>query len=150
MKERLNKFWLSAVIPLGSFVFYWAEIGRGNLGQDGNPYSGTVTELLWGALVTIILMATMYLYFPFNKKIERFSPAWSFGITCSSGFFLIGLMMDNVGGYAWGAYAWFFFLWITADFVGMPKERKRRYERSLFKRQRPIEEEPAHLDKAEA
>ncbi|MCY3999750.1 MAG: hypothetical protein OXF84_02940 [Bacteroidetes bacterium] len=59
-------------------------------------------------------------------------------------------MMDNVGGYAWGAYAWFFFLWITADFVGMPKERKRRYERSLFKRQRPIEEESAHLDKAEA
>jgi len=150
MKERLYKFWLSAVIPLGSFVFYWAEIGRDNLGRDGNPYSGTVTDLLWGALVTVILIAIMYLYFPLSKWIERFSPAWSFGITCSIGFSIIGLMMDTVGGYAWGSYAWFFFLWLTVDFIVMSKERKQDYDRSLFKRQRPIEEESAHLDKAEA
>ncbi len=100
---------------LRQLFFYWAEIGR-----DDSPYSGTVTDLLWGALVTVILIASMYLYFPLSKWVERFSPAWGFGITCSTGFSIIGLIMDIVGGYAWGTYAWFFFMWLTADFIVMP------------------------------
>ena len=106
MRHRL---WFSIGLPLFSFVFYWADIGRGNLGGGGNPYSGTATDLIFGALVTVILIAVLYLYFPVSEKIERFSPAWSFGITCGTGFFFIGLMMQNIGGCAWGAYAWFFF-----------------------------------------
>ena len=138
MMKRLYKLLSSAVIPLGSFVFYWAETVGG-----GNTFGGT------GALVTVILIVTMYLYFPISKWIERFSPAWSFGIVCSIGFCLIGLMMDLVGGYAWGAYTWFFFLWITADFIDMPNAPKHHYQLSFFKRQKPIEEEPTRIDKAE-
>lgn len=150
--NRLTRFWYSVVLPSGSFVFYWAAIGRGNLGGGGSPYSGTATDLILGALVTIILIIALWLYFPLSRKIERFSPAWSFGITCGTGFFFIGLMMDNIGGYAWGAYAWFFFLWIMADFVCMPNDRGReqRFKVSFFKRVRLIEEGSAQPDKAEA
>ena len=140
--NRLTRLWYSVVLPSGSFVFYWANIGRGNLGGGGNPYSGTATDLILGALVTIILIIALWLYFPLSRKIERASPAWSLGIICGIGFFLIGLMMDSVGGYAWGTYAWFFFLWITADFVGMPNNRGReqRFKVSFFKRVRPIKD----------
>ena len=140
--NRLTRLWYSVGLPSGSFVFYWAAIGRGNLGGGGNPYSGTATDLILGALVTIILIIALWLYFPLSRKIERFSPAWSLGITCGTGFFFIGLMMDNIGGYVWGAYAWFFFLWITVDFIGMPNDRGReqRYKLSFFKRPVPTED----------
>ena len=143
--NRIPRLWYSVVLPLGGFVFYWAEIGRGNLGGGGNPYSGTATDLILGALVTIILIIALWLYFPLSRKIERFSPAWSFGITCGTGFCLIGLMMDNIGGYAWGAYAFLFFLCFTVDFIDMPNDRGReqRFKVSFFKRTRLDEQEKA-------
>ena len=138
----IHRLWFSVGLPLFSFVFYWADVGRRNLGSGDNPYSGTATDLMRGAFVTIVLIVALWLYFPVSEKIERFSPAWSFGITCGTSFFFIGLMMQNIGGYAWGAYAWFFFLWITADFIGMPKTRtdEKDHEWSFFNRARPLDE----------
>ena len=97
--------------------------------------------MLWGTSVTIILVICLYLLL--EKKIERFSPAWSVGIGIGMFFLAIGFSMSlsdvRPDVYiAWGEYMRFFGLWITGIFAMMPKEYK-PYKWSFFKRMRPIE-----------
>ena len=99
-------------------------------------------NLLWGALVTIILAASLYLFL--EKKPERFSVAWGVGISVGIGLFVIGLVWsgsENTSGLygAWGDYMWFFGLWTTGISLSMPKEHK-SYRWSFFKRVRSEED----------
>ncbi len=56
---------LFCVIPLFSFVKYWAALRYG----INNAYS-SADDLLWGVLVTIILTVAMYFIFRYIKKLN--------------------------------------------------------------------------------
>ena len=120
---------LFCVIPLSSFA-YWLMLPY----KNGGPYSDT--ELLWGGGVTIILTVAAYLYSRMHKRIENFSIAWALVVSLGSSLFLVGLIIQNVIGYDWGAYMWFIALWFTCYSVVLPKEFKHKV--SFFKRPKPI------------
>lgn len=115
----------SLIVPLGSFAMYWISI---HFGSD--PYNGT--DLLWAALVTIILMIGWYLCFPLRTKIERFSVAWMLGIEIGIVLILIGWIFGVEMGYHWGDYVWFFGLWSTVYSLGFSKKHK-CHKLSFFK-----------------
>ncbi len=129
--EKKVRIIFSVMIPLGSFIAYWVSIRR------DDSYSGT--DLIWAALVTIILMAGWYLFFPLRKKIERLSVVWILGINFGIALMLIGLISSHMMGYHWGDYMWFFGLWSTVFSFGLPKEYK-RHKLSFFKSPEPIED----------
>ena len=134
MNEKLRNLIPSLAIPVFSFSGYWRSLD--------DAYS--TTNLLWGALVTIILAASLYLFL--EKKPERFSVAWGVGISVGIGLFIIGLAWSssehNSGLYgAWGDYMWFFGLWTAGISLSVPKEHK-PYRWSFFKRVR-LEEDAA-------
>ncbi len=133
MNEKFRRIFASVLLILPSFVVY-----VNNLNDDY-----TKINLLWGALVTIILMA--FLYLPLDKKIERFSVAWGMGICIGTGLFVIGLVISDSESQpdvyrAWAQYMWMFGIILTALSLSMPKEHK-PYKWSFFKRVRPVEDE---------
>lgn len=132
MNEKLRNLIPSLVIPLLSFSGYWRSLD--------DAYSAM--NLLLGALVTIMLAASLYLFL--DNKPERFSVAWGVGISVGFGLFIIGLVWSssesNSDIYrAWGGYMWFFGLWAAGISLSMPKEHK-PYKWSFFKRVRPGED----------
>lgn len=129
MKEMFRRFILSAWVPLVCFGSYWLNLVRYDV------YSGL--NLLWGALVTIILIVAMYLHYPLEKKIERFSPAWGVGVGTGASLAMIGLIISNNVAPStlkvWGEYAWIFGLFgVLVTYLILPKEHKVA-ERSFFK-----------------
>ena len=86
MNEKLRNLVPSLVFPLLSFSGYWRSLD--------DAYSAS--NLLWGALVTIILAVSLYLFL--EKKPERFSLAWAVGISVGFGLFIVGSTANIVDG----------------------------------------------------
>ncbi|MXY08201.1 MAG: hypothetical protein F4058_04700 [Rhodothermaceae bacterium] len=132
MNERIRSLIPSLVFPLLSFWRYWRSLD--------DAYSAS--NLLWGALVTIILAASLYLFL--EKKPERFSVAWGVGMSVGFGLFIVGSVWSSsesssdIYG-AWGDYMRFFGLFTAGISVSMPKEHK-PYKWSFFKRVKPEED----------
>ncbi|MCY3614796.1 MAG: hypothetical protein OXH03_06840 [Bacteroidetes bacterium] len=129
MNEKLRNLVPSLVIPLLSFSGYWRSLD--------DAYSAS--NLLWGALVTIVLTVSLYLFL--ENKPERFSRAWVVGISVGFGLFIVGSVWSSSESSsdiyrAWGDYMWFFGLWTAVINLSMPKEHK-PYKWSFFKRVRP-------------
>ncbi len=123
---------LSALLfPLFSFSRYWQNLD--------DAYSDV--NLLWGALVTVILVVLFYLIL--EKDIERFSLAWGMGMSLALGLISVGVAWSALSELdifiAWGQYMWFSGLWLMGIFVVMPQEYK-RYRWLFFKCARPIED----------
>lgn len=136
MKGMFRRFIFSAWVPLVCFGSYWLDLVR------YDAYSGS--NLLWGTLVTIILIVAMYLHYPLGKKIERFSPAWGVGVGAGASLVMIGLVISNNAAPSalkvWGEYAWIFGLFgVLVTYLILPKKHK-VVERSFFKSPMPTED----------
>ncbi len=131
MRKKYINILLSLLFSLFSFSRYWRNLD--------DAYSDV--NLLWGALVTVILV--VFLYLILEKDIERFSVAWGIGISLALGLISVGVAWSALSELdifiAWGQYMWFSGLWLMGIFVVMPQEYK-RYQWSFFKRARPIED----------
>ena len=128
MKRSTKRILLSTGIPLLCFGAYWFDLVRYDSYSDSN--------LLWGALVTIILMVARYLHYPLEEKIERFSPAWMIGVGAGVSLVAIGAVISNNADWpilkSWAEYVWFFGLFgVLISYLIMPKERK-PHEWSFF------------------
>ncbi len=131
MRKKYINILLALLVPLFIFSRYWRNLD--------DAYSDV--NLLWGALVTVILV--VFLYLILEKDIERFSVAWSIGISLALGLISVGIAWSTLSELdiiiAWGQYMWFSGLWLMGIFVVMPQEYK-HYQWSSFKRARPIED----------
>ena len=133
MSKKSRNILVALLIPILSFSRYWRNLD--------DAYSDM--NLLWGALVTMILV--VFLYLILEKDIERFSVAWGIiGIFAALGLTSVGVVWSALSELdiliAWGEYMWFFGFWLTCWlFVAMLQGHK-RYQWSFFKRARPIED----------
>ncbi len=131
MIRKYMNILLALLVPLFSFSRYWRNLD--------DAYSDV--NVLWGALVTMILV--VFLYLILEKDIERFSVAWGIGISLALGLIFVGVAWSALSELAiiiaWGQYMWFSGLWLMGIFVVMPQEYK-RYQWTFFKRAMPIED----------
>ncbi len=122
---------LALLVPLFSFSRYW-----GNL---DDAYSDM--NMLWGALVTVILV--VFLYLILEKDIERFSVAWWLSISAALGLTSVGLAWSALSEsdilIAWGQYMWFSGYWLICWLFIVTFQEHKHYEWSFFKRARPLE-----------
>ncbi len=114
MKRIISSAWL----PLVCFMSYCFPPWDGLSGMN----------LLYGALVTIILIIVLYLY-PIQQTIKHRSVIWWLGVIMAIGLFVAGFALDffefkleaEIYG-AWGNYIWFFSLFTLLDLLCVPKE----------------------------
>ncbi len=108
--KRPNKFVGIAILAIGytliPFHSYWRAF-------DG---AHSAMDLLWGGLVSIVLVIAIFMYFPVAKKTEYFSPAWFFMLTIAISLLTFGIGLDllrlSIAYVAWGNYMFTFSIFI--------------------------------------
>ncbi len=109
---RVIRIFFSALFPASAFSNYWRGFGGEGSGMD----------FLWGAIVTMILAAAIYLYFPIAKKIKG-KIAWLIiWLSAMIGLIAAGQIMYDTAFEqdwyrTWGDYVLFLFIWIPAIHV---------------------------------
>ncbi len=142
MKKIFVRLVCSLLYPLiGLWGYYW-DLGRAL--ERGGLDGGYSLYLFLGAVVTIILIMAIYLYFPVAEKIEPGSIVSYIGL-----FIVVVLLLFgwDIKTYefstdlerAWGDYMWWIGLW-TPVIHGIAREQNRRYKWSFWGRPVPIEE----------
>lgn len=130
--EKTGRIISSVFPPLGALTKYWLSIHFG-----GDPYGGT--DLLWAVLITVILIGTWYVFFPFRSKVERLSVVWVIGVNFGIGLMIIGWIFGVELGHHWGEYMWFYGLWSACYSFIFGKDFK-RHKMSFLKSPEPIED----------
>ena len=132
MRKKYINILLSLLFSLFSFSRYWRNLD--------DAYSDV--NLLWGALVTVILV--VFLYLILEKGIKRFSVAWGLSISAALGLTSVGVIWSALSEsdilIAWGQYMWFFGFWLLCWLFVATFQGHKHYEWSFFKRARPIED----------
>lgn len=136
--KTIRRLCISIIFPLFAFYWYWQVFDEKNSDVD----------LLRGAVISMVLAITIFLYLPTGKKIERFSIAWGLGLILTLFLASMGLIMSGFIGSAefipietkaWGEYIFFFAIWMPVIHE-LASSWDKPYKWSFFKRPTPIED----------
>ena len=131
------------IYPLLGFWGYWLDLRRA-LGR-GTIEGGYTIPLLWGGVVTLILIVAIYLYFPLAKKIEPGSIVSYVGLFLAMIVLLIGHSIEwsehsTTLEKAWGEYVSHIGLWSPVIHIIFRAQEDKRYKFSAFGRPRLVED----------
>jgi hypothetical protein len=143
MREIFARLLCSLTYPLFGFWGYWRDLGRAL--ERGTLEGGYSIPLLWGGVVTLVLIVAIYLYYPLAKKIEPGSIVSYIGLYLAMIVLLIGHSMEwyeysTTLEKAWGEYIFRTGLWLPLIHIIFRAQEDKHYKFSAFGRPRLVED----------